>query len=161
MSKMTPLRLLSLGAGVQSSTLAMMMREGEIDPADAAIFADTGDEPEAVYEYLEYLEPLLPFPLHIVSAGKLSEDFLAALDDPAGRAGQPPFMVYNHEKKAGARLWRKCTTEYKLQPIRRKAQLRAAYPGCNTVDIRGNVDTRLRKVTEGAVDSIPSGIDQQ
>jgi len=38
--------------------------------------------------------------------------------------------------------------------IRRKAQLRAAFPGCVTVDIRGNVDTRLRKVGEGVVDAI-------
>jgi hydroxymethylbilane synthase len=38
--------------------------------------------------------------------------------------------------------------------IRRKAQLRAAFPGCRTVDIRGNVDTRLRKVAEGTADCI-------
>ena len=116
------IRILSLGAGVQSSTLAMMMREGEIESADHAIFADTGDEPEAVYEYLDYLKPLLPMPLHIVSAGTLSNEFLSALDDPSGRAGQPPFMVWNEEKQKGGRLWRKCTTEYKLLPIRRKTR---------------------------------------
>ncbi len=38
--------------------------------------------------------------------------------------------------------------------IRRKAQLSAAFPGCVTRDIRGNVDTRLRKVSEGIVDCI-------
>jgi len=38
--------------------------------------------------------------------------------------------------------------------IRRKAQLRAVFPGCKAVDIRGNVDTRLSKVTDGVVDAI-------
>ena len=113
--------ILSLGAGVQSSTVAMMMAEGELPCADYAIFADTGDEPGAVYDYLHYLWPLLPMPLFIVSGGNLGEDFLTALDDPTGRAGQPPFIVKNADGTEG-RLWRKCTTEYKLQPIRRKTR---------------------------------------
>ena len=37
------LRVLSLGAGVQSTTLALMAAHGEIGPMpDCAIFADTG-----------------------------------------------------------------------------------------------------------------------
>lgn len=47
------LRILSLGAGVQSTTLALMAAHGEIGPMpDCAIFADTGWEPKAVYEHL-------------------------------------------------------------------------------------------------------------
>ncbi len=42
-----PLRIISLGAGVQSTTLALMATRGEIGPMPScAIFADTGDEPE-------------------------------------------------------------------------------------------------------------------
>lgn len=37
--------------------------------------------------------------------------------------------------------------------IRRRAQLRAAFPGVGVTDLRGNVDTRLRKVARGAVDA--------
>lgn len=37
---------------------------------------------------------------------------------------------------------------------RRAAQLRAALPGVKIVDIRGNVDTRLRLVTEGELDAV-------
>ena len=51
----SPLRLraLSLGAGVQSTTLALMASHGEIGPMpDCAIFADTGWEPQAVYDHL-------------------------------------------------------------------------------------------------------------
>lgn len=37
--------------------------------------------------------------------------------------------------------------------LRRKAQLLAAFPEIEVVDLRGNVDTRLRKVAEGDVDA--------
>jgi hypothetical protein len=41
------LTVLSLGAGVQSSTMALMAAKGEIIPMpDCAIFADTGAEPK-------------------------------------------------------------------------------------------------------------------
>ncbi len=37
--------------------------------------------------------------------------------------------------------------------IRRQAQILAAYPGVGVTELRGNVDTRLRKVEEGEVDA--------
>lgn len=69
------LRVLSLGAGVQSTTLALMAAHGEIGPMpDCAIFADTGWEPAAVYEHLAWLRSpnVLPFPVHIISGGPTS-----------------------------------------------------------------------------------------
>ena len=42
------LRILSLGAGVQSSTLALKIKHGEIPMVDAAIFADVKGEPKNV-----------------------------------------------------------------------------------------------------------------
>lgn len=103
-----------------------MMAHGEIEPCHHAIFADTGAEPAHVYAYLEYLTPLLPFPVHVVKQGDLGADFLRALRDPKGRCGQPPFMVWNKGKNVAARIWRQCTKEYKLDPIRRKVrELRA------------------------------------
>lgn len=47
------LRVLSLGAGVQSSTLALMMAAREIETVQAAVFADVGAEPASVYRWLE------------------------------------------------------------------------------------------------------------
>ena len=38
--------------------------------------------------------------------------------------------------------------------LRRKAQLRRSFPGVHIEDLRGNVDTRLRKLDEGLVDAI-------
>lgn len=60
------LRALSLGAGVQSTTMALMAAHGEIGPMpDCAIFADTGWEPKAVYDHLSWLMSpnVLPFPV--------------------------------------------------------------------------------------------------
>jgi 3'-phosphoadenosine 5'-phosphosulfate sulfotransferase (PAPS reductase)/FAD synthetase len=69
-------RFLSLGAGVQSSTVALMIAHGELEPVEAAIFADTGWESPKVYEWLEWLEKQLPFPVHRVQRGNLREDIL-------------------------------------------------------------------------------------
>lgn len=75
------LRALSLGAGVQSTTMALLAAHGEVRPMPScAIFADTGWEPRAVYDHLEWLMSgnVLPFPVHIVSAGNIRDELLAA-----------------------------------------------------------------------------------
>jgi hypothetical protein len=64
--------IISLGAGVQSSTMALMAAAGEILPMpDCAIFADTHAEPRAVYDWLDWLTKQLPFPVIRVSQGNL------------------------------------------------------------------------------------------
>jgi len=72
------LRVLSLGAGVQSSALALMIEHGEIPMVDCAIFADTGAEPEKVYEWLDYITSKVSYPVHIVQWRNLKEDLYAA-----------------------------------------------------------------------------------
>ena len=53
--------------------MALMAMQGEIKPMpDAAIFADTQHEPEAVYAWLEWLKEQLPFPVREVSKGDLA-----------------------------------------------------------------------------------------
>ncbi|GAA5542298.1 MULTISPECIES: hypothetical protein [Brucella] len=67
------LRVLSLGAGVQSTMLALMAAHGEIGPMpDCAIFADTGWEPKAVYEHLAWLRS----PIRTGFRGILGEVYL-------------------------------------------------------------------------------------
>lgn len=123
------LRVISLGAGVQSTTMALMAAHGEITPMpDCAIFADTQNEPAAVMAHLTKLEPLLSFPVHRVTAGDLGADFQRALLGDKTRCGQPPFFVRNPDNDgtaaadSGGMLWRQCTKEYKLQPIRAKVR---------------------------------------
>ena len=75
------LRVLSLGAGVQSSTVLLMSCVGELPKLDAAVFADTGWEPRAVYEHLHRLEneaARAGIPVYRVSKGNIREDSLRA-----------------------------------------------------------------------------------
>jgi hypothetical protein len=118
------LTFLSLGAGVQSSTLALMAKKGVLAyHIDAAIFADTGAEPLKVYRWLDWLEGELPFPVHRVSAGNLRTDVLSAVRGELrnGHLGQPPFFTKRDDSKAGM-LWRKCTKNYKIAVIERKVR---------------------------------------
>lgn len=65
-----PIHILSLGAGVRSSILALMAAAGEISPMPTvAIFADTQAEPASVYRWLDWLEKQLPFPVVRATAG--------------------------------------------------------------------------------------------
>lgn len=122
--------IISLGAGVQSSALSMMISNGDIQTPDgqppvAAIFADTGDEPDEVYDYLNYIKEKSPWPVHLVKHGNsISEDFLSSLRGERTGVGNPPFFVKgpHDEHGEGGQLWRKCTTDYKVRPIMREAK---------------------------------------
>jgi len=113
------LYVLSLGAGVQSSTLALMIARGEIPMVDCAIFADTGWEPKAVYEWLDWLETQLPFPIFRVSAGDLRADQLSRSNTTGGRFAAVPWFTLSPKGKEGMGR-RQCTAEYKLRPLQRK-----------------------------------------
>lgn len=145
------LRALSVGAGVQSTTMALLAAHGEIGPMpDCAIFADTGWEPSAVYDHLDWLMSgnVLPFPVHVVSAGNIRDELLAAgagnrwasipaftkTVTPAG-ALVPVFdedddgeLVEIGSRRATTEtvsigmIRRQCTTEFKIVPIRRKVR---------------------------------------
>lgn len=117
---MTDLRLLSLGAGVQSTTLALMAAKGRLARLDGAIFADTGWEPRRVYEHLDRLEKVLTdagIPLYRVSQGDLRRDAI----DPQHRYASIPYFVRNPDGSEGMGR-RQCTSEYKLAPIGRKVR---------------------------------------
>jgi hypothetical protein len=113
------IRILSLGAGVQSSTLALMIARQELPPVDCAIFSDTGWEPAAVYEWLGWLETQLPFPVHRVSAGNLRQDTMDRSKSLASRVAAVPWYTLNRDGSKGMGR-RQCTAEYKLRPLQRK-----------------------------------------
>jgi hypothetical protein len=113
------LKVLSLGAGVQSTTLALMVARGEFEPLDAAIFADTQWEPDAVYQHLAWLETQLPFPVLRVSIGNLRSGILARRTTSAGRYAPIPWFTVNPDGSHGMGR-RQCTHEYKLKPISRE-----------------------------------------
>ena len=134
------MRVLSLGAGVQSTTLLYMAERGEIERFDRIVFADTGWEPPDVYAHLTGLlsEIMLDHPDHpdnlridIVSAGNIREDLIANAKGEGDRFASLPVYLTNPDGGSGM-LRRQCTKQYKLDPIRR--YLRAIRNGA-TIDL--------------------------
>lgn len=113
------MKILSLGAGVQSTVLALMVAKGELPPIDGAIFADTQWEPESVYRHLEWLTPQLPFPVHVVSIGNIVDAIRTRRNTTGGRYAAIPWFTVNPDGSKGMGR-RQCTSEYKLTPIMRK-----------------------------------------
>lgn len=120
----TPLNLLSLGAGVQSSTLALMAAAGEIGPMpDGAIFADTQAEPASVYRWLEWLTAQIPYPVYIVTEGSLTKAALTMKKTKDGRLyskSDIPMFAKNADGSQGKIRMRACTRDFKLAPIFRE-----------------------------------------
>ncbi|GGM65219.1 hypothetical protein GCM10012275_39720 [Longimycelium tulufanense] len=110
-------RVLSLGAGVQSTTLLLLSAEGRIPRYDVAIFADTGWEPSAVYAHLDRIEREIArpagIPIQRVRVGNIRDDAL----DPAHRFASMPLFVRKRDGTRGMAR-RQCSAEYKIRPIR-------------------------------------------
>ncbi|MGW4115240.1 hypothetical protein ACWEFJ_30570 [Actinosynnema sp. NPDC004786] len=120
------LRLLSLGAGVQSTTVLLLACEGEISRFDYALFADTGWEPRAVYANLQRLATYAErkgIPVRRVSAGDIRADAL----DPKHRFVSMPLHTLNPDGSRGLAR-RQCTSEYKIIPLKKAARELLGYP---------------------------------
>ena len=110
---------------MQSSTLALMVACGHVTPMPVcAIFADTQDEPDGVYQYLDWLKLQLPFPVHTVSRGSLSEEALK-VRGPSKLSGKfylkhnIPVFILSPDGKSGL-MSRQCTQDFKIDIIRKK-----------------------------------------
>ena len=122
----TEYNLLSLGAGVQSSCIALMAGKGEIGPMpDAAIFSDTQAEPAAVYTWLDWLEKQLPFPVIRVSKGSLTKAQLTIRERKDGKGKWAksliPAFVANKDGTRGI-MGRACTYDYKVLMLEKEGR---------------------------------------
>lgn len=124
------LRILSHGGGVQTTVAALMHARGELPPIDAAIFADTKEEPRAVYRQLAWVEQEVarskyPFLIHRVSRGNL---WAAASTVRTTRDGQRKYIatsmpLYFRGADGSEGIGRRqCTEEFKIRPIIAKAR---------------------------------------
>lgn len=123
---MPEFRVLNLGAGVQSTALYLMSIDGdepEVPKFDAAIFADTQEEPDEVYRHLEWLEKQGGPPIVRTTAGRLGD----ALDQGADANGNtrndgghytsiPAFTLHPQTGAKGI-IQRQCTGDFKVKPI--------------------------------------------
>lgn len=126
------LRVLSLGAGIQSTTLLLMAAHGEIERPDIVIFADTGTEPPKVYEHIRWLSSsqVQPFEIVHVSAGDIGVDIREQVAGRSvkvgGRAPSAPFFAVGRDGNA-APIRRQCTGHYKLEPINAECRRRLGF----------------------------------
>jgi hypothetical protein len=124
------MRVLSLGAGVQSTCLALLAAHGEIAPPDFAVFADTQWEPPWVYEHLQWLmsENVLPFPVYITTAGNIRDSVRWRRTTLGGRYASTAWHTINADGSHGMGR-RQCSNEYKLEAINREIRRRIGKPG--------------------------------
>lgn len=138
------MKILSLGAGVQSSTIFLMSCYGDIEKIDCAIFADTGWEPKAVYKWLEFLKREgEKYGIKIYETGaknretgkfrNIKQDALISQVRGNKQNGKRhvsmPYFVLSPDGDRGM-IRRQCTGEYKIIPIQKKQRELLGYkPG--------------------------------
>lgn len=113
---------------------------------DCAIFADTKGEPKKVYDWMDYLERVMPFPIYRVSRGDL---WRSATDIRTTKDGQRTYIatgipVYTVEGLSKGIGKRQCTRTFKVDPITRKT--------------RQLLDRRAIRKTEGTLVEMLIGI---
>lgn len=112
-----PLRVISLGWGVQSWTLAAMAALGDIEPVDYAVHADTTHEAQATYDHAAKWTPWLgEHGVTVVTVKANRPDVVR--EDKSDSTIIPAFTV-NARTKKPAQLLRQCTHDWKIMPIRR------------------------------------------
>jgi hypothetical protein len=133
------LRILSLGWGVQSWTLAAMAALGEFEPLDYAVHADTSWERSATYAHARKWTPWLEeHGLKVVTV-KGKRTTVVVEEWGKGSVMIPAYTTDRVSGKAG-QIRRQCTHDWKIMPIR--------------AFIRQELKSRRFARTSGAVDLV-------
>jgi hypothetical protein len=147
-------KILSLGGGVQSSCLIYLNVKGVIE-LDYAVFADTGAEPEYVYQHIEYLKTIARIPIYTVRA---KIDLIADLE--RGKMQMPALI--NGGK---GRLSKHCSMDYKIRPIYKFIKERENYKRGDkyemVIGISSDEQQRARLTPPPFVNSYPLIFDLQ
>jgi len=119
--------LLSLGAGVQSSTLHLMAEVGAIEPRPLmSVFSDTQDEPAKVYDWLGWLRTNSTIPIRTVTRGKLSDEQLRLREfkNKPGKFWAKSLIPAHVANKDGTKgiMGRQCTFSYKVEELEKNAR---------------------------------------
>jgi len=116
MDENNKLRVISLGWGTQSFTLAAMAALGEIPPVDAAIHADTRHESILTYAFAKKWTPWLEERgVRVITIRAENTDYL----NKYSGTYIPAFTQSSNNKNGVGQLKRQCTKHWKLRPINR------------------------------------------
>jgi hypothetical protein len=110
-------RVLSLGAGQQSSALLLLSALGRLPKLDLVVFADTQWERQVVYDNVDLLEQVAD------GAGiRFERVSVGALRDTAVEGGHVPMPVFGFHGGKPVVMRQSCTANWKIKPIRRKVR---------------------------------------
>tara|TARA_Y100000034_G_C6809655_1_gene363784 strand:+ start:119 stop:1021 length:903 start_codon:yes stop_codon:yes gene_type:complete len=122
-------RVISYGAGTQSTAMLLMGLTGELHAKpDFGVFADTGGEPKEVYDYLylikDYVKKEFDFDIIIVKkkGNNIVDDLLNPKISKHGNVYipyAPPLFIKHTEGGKNYMINRYCTTTYKIEPFHR------------------------------------------
>jgi hypothetical protein len=100
-------RILSFGAGVQTTAMAIMIAERKLE-VDAVVFADTGAEKPETYNYMEsYTKPLL---------NSVSVPFITVKTTVPSENGNL-YDYFWERKSIQSIIHRRCTDHFKVRPM--------------------------------------------
>lgn len=106
------MKIISLGWGAQSFTLAAMVALGKLEPVDAAVHADTTHESAATYDFAaRWTEWLNSHGVKVVTVRAANTDII----NPYGGVLIPAFTA---GKEKNGQIRRQCTYDWKIQPMR-------------------------------------------
>lgn len=115
---MSELRILSLGWGVQSFTIAAMIALGEMEPVDVMVHADTTWETERTYQLSAAFTPWLrERGQNIVTVQSDRVDVIQKWASKTEGVMAPVFTLAPDGEQG--QLGRQCTRTWKIDPIRR------------------------------------------
>lgn len=127
--------IISYGGGTQSTAMILMGLKGKFDiklddgieniRPDFAVFADTGGEPQFIYDYVqyfvEYCKDRYDFDIYVIKH-KMGLVHRLLDEEHKNKSGKfrvpsaPPFFTARANGKEGM-LMRQCTSDYKIHPI--------------------------------------------
>jgi len=129
--------IMLFGAGTQTIAMLLMALDGKFySVPDEFIFADTGDEPDRVYEYFEmfkkYINNKFGFKITTVRRNEksLSQSILDFLDEKTTE--KPKTLPYRTEN--GLMRYRQCTDHYKIRPIKKYVKEKYKPDKNNTIE---------------------------
>jgi hypothetical protein len=110
------MKILSLGWGIQSTTIAFMVALGELEPIDVAIHADTTHESSLTYAFAKRWTPWLEARgVKVVTVKNVRPNNVSNYR----RSGEVHIPAYTITPKGNGQTHRQCTGRWKIEPMRR------------------------------------------
>jgi hypothetical protein len=128
--------IVSYGGGTQSTALILMALNGKFNlpRPDFAVWADTGGEPQFIYDYVDYFIKYCKdnYDFDIFKCkhqdglvSKMLEPPKVSIKGKFYTSSVPPFFTLSEDGKKGM-LMRQCTSDFKTNPVRKMVNSKLA-----------------------------------